>query len=163
MPLGELRELGSILGKETVHFVAFTARPDGPLWHKFYFSQYVTPDSYTRTEARLRRAVESVALGTGSAARWAAYHDRLALLYRPCTVFVSRAISEDGPDDSLKIDYPDVSPVVAAGLLDGAEADQAGRRLRVLCDAVGRHVLSYLGVRIGPEAKVVLKGYADLT
>jgi hypothetical protein len=163
LPVGELRELGSILGKETVHFVAFTARPDRPLWHKFYFSQYLTPESWAPVEARLRRAVECVAPGRPSVARWAAYHDRLAPCYRPCTIFVSRAVSEDGADGSLKIDYPEVAPVVASGLVDGANADRADHRLRGLCDAVGRRTLSYLGVRIGAGPQVVLKGYADLT
>lgn len=163
MPLDAFRELGSLLGKDTVHFMAFTARPDRPLWHKFYFSQYVTPESYGRVEARLQRAVGHIASNSGSAARWAAYQDRLAPLYRPCTLFVSRAISEDGVDGSIKIDYPDVSPVVAAGLLDGAGADGTAHRLRRLCDAAGRRTLSYLGVRIGAGSRVVLKGYADLT
>ncbi|MGE3154218.1 MAG: hypothetical protein AB7G48_14350 [Nitrospiraceae bacterium] len=156
-----LRELGSILGKDTVHFVAFTARPDRPLWHKFYFSQYVTAESYARVEARLQRAAGCTTASSGSVARWTVYQDRLAPPYRPCTLFVSRAISEDGVDDSIKIDYPEVPPVIAAGLLDGAEAERAGSRLRRLCDAAGRQALSYLGVRIGAGSRLVLKGYAD--
>lgn len=163
LPLETFRELGSILGKDTVHFVAFTARPDRPLWHKFYFSQYVTPESYGRVEARLQRAVEHVAPNSGPVARWAAYRDRLAPVYRSCTLFVSRAISEDGVDGSIKLDYPDVSPVVAAGLLDGTGGNRAASRLRRVCEATDRQTLSYLGVRLGAGSQVVLKGYADLT
>ena len=161
LPLSDLRELGALLGKETVHFVALTARPDRPLWYKFYFSQYLTPESYASAEARLQRSVDRFAAGSAPAARWAAYHDRLAPRYRPETIFVSLALSEDGTDGSIKIDYPDVSPILASGLLDGAHAVQAAERLRWLCDAADRESLSYLGVRIGGQDHLVLKGYAD--
>jgi hypothetical protein len=161
LPLGEFRELGTLLGKDTVHFVAFTARPDRPLWYKFYFSQYLTPQSYEAAEMRLQRAAERFAAGSPVATRWAAYHDRLAPRYRTQTVFVSLAMSEDGSDGSLKIDYPDVSPALAAGLLDGTHAGEAEERLCWLCDAADRRTLSYLGVRIGAENHLVLKGYAD--
>jgi len=161
LPLGEFRELGALLGKDTVHFVAFTARPDRPLWYKFYFSQYLTQDSFQAVEARLRRAVERFAAAPTALPRWLAYHDRLAPRYRAETVFVSLALCEDGSDGSLKIDYPDVAPMVAAGLLDGAAAAQTQERLRWLCDAAGRETLSYLGVRIGAADHLILKGYAD--
>ena len=161
LPLGEFRELGALLGKDTVHFVAFTARPDRPLWYKFYFSQYLTPESFQAGEARLRRAVERFAAAPTAVPRWLAYHDRLAPRYRAQSVFVSLALCEDGSDGSIKIDYPDVAPMVAAGLIDGAVAAQTHERLRCLCDAAGRDTLSYLGVRIGAADHLVLKGYAD--
>jgi hypothetical protein len=161
LPLGEFRELGALLGKDTVHFVAFTARPDRPLWYKFYFSQYLTPESFQAGEARLRRAVERFAAVPTAVPRWLAYHDRLAPRYRAQSVFVSLALCEDGSDGSIKIDYPDVAPMVAAGLLDGAAAAQTHEGLRCLCDAAGRATLSYLGVRIGAADHLVLKGYAD--
>ena len=161
LPLGDFRELAVLLGKDTVHFVAFTARPGRPLWYKFYFSQYLTPESYASAEARLQRSVSRFAAGSAPAARWAAYHDRLAPRYRPQTIFVSLAVSEDGTDGSLKIDYPDVSPTLASGLLDGAQAIEAEERLRWLCDAADRGRLSYLGVRVGNQDHLTLKGYAD--
>lgn len=161
VPVEVLRELGMLLGKDTVHFVAFTARPDRPIWHKFYFSQYLTPVSGASSEVRLQRAVARFARESTQTERWAAYHDRLAPRYRIQTAFVSLAVTEDGPDGSLKIDYPEVSPVVAAGLLDGPEAERAYDRLQRLCDAAGQRALSYLGVRIGVGKRLVLKGYAD--
>ena len=161
LPLGEFRELGALLGKDTVHFVAFTARPNRPLWYKFYFSQYLTPESFPAAELRLRRAVARFAENATAAKRWTAYHDRLAPRYRTRTVFVSLALSEDGSDGSIKIDYPDVAPALASGLLDGAAAAGAEDRLRWLCDAAQRQTLSYLGVRIGGADHLVLKGYAD--
>ena len=162
LPLGDFRELGALLGKDTVHFVAFTTRPNGPPWYKCYFSQYLTPESYAGAENRLQRCVERFAARSPAAARWAAYRDRLAPRYRRQTAFVSLALSEDGGDGSLKIDYPDVSPVVAAGLLDGTRGVEAEELLRRLCEAAGRQALSFLGVRIGGEDHLVLKGYADL-
>jgi hypothetical protein len=162
VPVAEVRELGSLLGKDTVHFVAFTARPQSPIWHKFYFSQYLTPEAFTCAEARLHRVAGRFASEARSVARWAAYHDRLARRHCTDTLFVSLAVTEDGCDGSLKIDYPGVSPVVAAGLLDGPAADRAYGRLQRLCDAAGRPALSYLGVRIGAGEPLVLKGYADL-
>ena len=163
LQLGEFRELGALLGKDTVHFVAFTARPNRPLWYKFYFSQYLTPKSFQGVEARLRRAVERFAAAPTALPRWLAYHDRLAPRYRAQTVFTSLALCEDGSDGSLKIDYPDVAPMVTAGLLDGTAAVQTQERLRWLCDAAGRETLSYLGVRIGAADHLVLKGYADFS
>jgi hypothetical protein len=161
LPLGEFRELAALLGKETVHFVAFTARPDRPLWYKFYFSQYLTPESYTAAQMRLERSVARFAPESAAAPQWAAYHDRLAPRWRQQSIFVSIAMSEDGSDGSLKIDYPDVEPTVAAALLQRAAVLTAEERLRCLCGAAGRKALSYLGVRIGRPEHLILKGYAD--
>jgi hypothetical protein len=161
LPVQDLRELGSLLGKDTVHFVSFTARPNNPLWYKFYFSQYLTPQFYESVETRLERAVRRFSAQPAAQARWRAYHDRLAPRHREQTVFVSLAVSEDGADPSIKIDYPDVSPVIAAGMLDGAHSMRAGERLRRLCRQAGRQSLSYLGVRLGSQDYPVLKGYAD--
>ena len=161
--LQDFRQLGALLGKETVHFVAFTARADAPVWFKFYFSQYLTPDSYAAADARLQRCVGRFVGDSPSVARWLAYRDRLAPRYRRQTVFVSLALSEDGCDGSLKIDYPEVAPIVAAGLLDGSGAIESEERLRRLCEAAGRESLSYLGVRLGSSERPVLKGYADFS
>lgn len=160
--LQDFRELGALLGKDTVHFVAFTTRADAPLQYKFYFSQYLTPDSYAAADHRLQRCVQRFVGDSPAVTRWLAYRDMLAPRHREQTLFVSLAQSEDGGDGSLKIDYPDVAPLVAAGLLDGRSAAQAEERLRWLCEAAGRDELSYLGLRLGAGAHPVLKGYADL-
>ena len=140
----------------------FTARPNRSIWHKFYFSQYVTPGTADHAEARLQRAVQRFVSTGPSIARWAMYHDRLAPRHGVDTMFVSLAVTEDGYDGSLKFDYPGISPVVAAGLLDGHEAEKAHASLQQLCVAAERPVLSYLGVRMGRGEKLRLKGYADL-
>lgn len=163
VPLDDLRELGALLGKDTVHFVSAVMRPGRPLHYKLYFSQYVTPESHEQVFARLQRAIRRFAGQPAAEARWAAYHDRLSSRQLAHTLFVSLAVSEDGTDSSLKIDYPDVAPVVAAGLLDGVRLMQAEESLRHLCEAAGRTILSYLGVRIQAEGDPVLKGYADFT
>lgn len=159
--LDDLRELGALLGKDTVHFVSAVLRPGRPIHYKVYFSQYVTPDSYGAVFVRLQRALRRFAGQTAAEARWASYHDRLSSRQLAHTLFVSLAVSEDGTDPSLKIDYPGVSPIVAAGLLEGVRLRQTEAGLRQLCEAAGRRDLSYLGVRIYAEGDPVLKGYAD--
>ncbi len=161
VPVDDLRELGALLGKDTVHFVSAVMRLGRPVHYKLYFSQYVTPESHGQVFARLQRAMRRFAGSSESEARWAAYHDRLSSRQLAHTLFVSLAVSEDGTDPSLKIDYPGVSPVVAAGLLDGARIRQTEASLRHLCEAAGRTDLSYLGVRIHAGGDPVLKGYAD--
>ena len=159
--LDDLRELGALLGKDTVHFVSAVIRPGRPIHYKLYFSQYVTPDSYEAVFERLQRALRRFSGQTAAEARWATYHDRLSSRQLAHTLFVSLAVSEDGTVPSLKIDYPGVSPVVAAGLLEGVRLRQTEASLRRLCEAAGRTDLSYLGVRIHAEGDPVLKGYAD--
>jgi hypothetical protein len=162
LPTEAFRELGCLLGKDTVHFVAFTARPTAPLWYKFYFSQYLTAESYDGVKLRLRRALRRFAVPAEMEERWSAYHDVLAPRHRSETIFVSVAVSEDGADPSIKIDYPDVPPAVAAGLLDEATTmARAEGMLRALCAGAGRPALSYLGVRLGSASEPILKGYAD--
>jgi len=159
--LEDLRELGALLGKDTVHFVSAVMRPGRPMYYKLYFSQYVTPDSFQAVFMRLQRALHRFAGQPEAEARWATYHDRLSSRQLAHTLFVSLAVSEDGTDPSLKIDSPGVVPIVAAGLLDGPRLQQAEAGLRNLCEAAGRTDLSYLGVRICSEGNPVLKGYAD--
>ncbi|GAB1723250.1 MAG: hypothetical protein NTNFB01_21460 [Nitrospira sp.] len=159
--LDDLRELGALLGKDTVHFVSAVMRPGRPIHYKLYFSQYVTPASHEQVFGRLQRAMRRFAGQPSAEGRWATYHDRLSSRQLAHTLFVSLAVSEDGTDPSLKVDYPGVAPVVAAGLLDGARLRQTEARLRHLCEAAGRTELSYLGVRIRAEGDPVLKGYAD--
>jgi len=159
--LDDLRELGALLGKDTVHFVSAVMRPGRPIHYKLYFSQYVIPDSYEAVFVRLQRALHRFAGQAAAEARWTAYHDRLSSRQLAHTLFVSLAVSEDGTDPSLKIDYPGVSPVVAAGLLEGTCLKQTEAGLRHLCEAADRMDLSYLGVRIRAKGDPVLKGYAD--
>jgi hypothetical protein len=71
------------------------------------------------------------------------------------------AVSEDGADHSIKIDYPDVPPAVAAGLVDEASMARAEAALRSVCAGAGRAALSYLGVRLRSASEPILKGYAD--
>ncbi|MGE0261040.1 MAG: hypothetical protein AB7T18_20060 [Alphaproteobacteria bacterium] len=106
--------------------------------------------------------MERYAASAAGAARWRAYHDRLAPRHRVQTLFVSLAVSEDGTDPTLKIDYPDVAPEIAAGMLDEAAMSPAAENFRRLCDDAGRRSLSYLGVRLGGRAPI-LKGYADFS
>jgi hypothetical protein len=94
-------------------------------------------------------------------ARWAAYHDRLAPAGPERTLFVSLAMTRDGVQPSIKIDYPAVAPDVAVGVLDVPDQATAAAGFADLCARAGTDRLSFLGLRLGVGAVPVLKGYAD--
>jgi hypothetical protein len=161
LPVGYFHELARLLGKHTVHFVCLTARPSAPAFYKMYFSQYLIPDTYEAARIRLARALSRFAPQPAAVARWAAYHERFAPLHRDQTVFVSLALTPQGLDPSIKVDYPDVPPGIAVGVLDPANQPSVATQFRLLCERAGRPALSFLGVRLGRAAEPVLKGYAD--
>lgn len=161
LPTAHFTTLARLLGKETVHFVAMAGRPGQPVHYKLYFSQLQRPPTADALRVRLARALEAFAPHRAAVARWAAYHDMLAPVGREQTLFVSLAMTRDGVQPSIKIDYPAVAPDVAVGVLDIAEQPEAAARLEALCDRAGIRRLSYLGVRLGVGDTPVLKGYAD--
>lgn len=158
---GHFLELSRLLAKDTVHFVCLTARPDQPLYHKMYFSQYVTPDRAEAVRIRIARALHRFAPQPATVARWAAYHDRLVSPPQEQTLFVSLALTAEGLDPSIKIDYPNVPPNVAVGVLDQAQQAPVAEHFKKLCMRAGRTDLSFLGLRLGRANVPVLKGYAD--
>lgn len=161
LPTAHFVTLARLLGKETVHFMAMAGRPGSPVHYKLYFSQLQRPETADATRVRLARALAQFAPHQAAVARWAAYHDMLAPIGREQTLFVSLAMTRDGIQPSIKIDYPDVAPDVAVGVLDVAEQQEAAARFEALCDRAGIRRLSYLGVRLGVGDTPVLKGYAD--
>ena len=161
LPTAHFATLARLLGKETVHFIAMAGRPGSPVHYKLYFSQLQRPETADATRVRLARALGQFAPHQAAIARWAAYHDMLAPIGREQTLFVSLAMTRDGVQPSIKIDYPDVATDVAVGMLDVADQPEAAARFEALCDRAGIRRLSYLGVRLGVGDTPVLKGYAD--
>lgn len=161
LPTALFETLARLLGKETVHFVAMAGRAGSPVHYKLYFAQLQRPDTADAMRVRVARALGQFAPHRTAIARWTAYHDMLAPIGREQTVFVSLAMTRNGVQPSIKIDYPDVAPDVAVGVLDVAEQHEAAARFAALCDRAGIRRLSYLGVRLGVGDTPVLKGYAD--
>lgn len=161
LPSAQFATLARLLGKETVHFVSFACRPGEPVHYKLYFSQWQTATNGEAVRVRLGRALSCFAPHRSAVARWASYHDCLAPAGPPRTLFVSLAITRHGVQPSIKIDYPDVAPDVAVGVLDVAEQADAAAGLSALCARAGIGRLSFLGLRLGVGAVPVLKGYGD--
>ncbi len=161
LPTAQFRTLARLLGKETVHFIALACRPGEPVHYKLYISQLQDAANREAVQVRLARALAQFAPHRPALARWAAYHDRLAPAGPERTLFVSLAMTRDGVQPSIKIDYPEVAPDVAVGVLDVAEQQPAAEGFAELCGRAGSARLSFLGVRLGVGAIPVLKGYAD--
>lgn len=161
LPSAHFLTLARLLGKETVHFIAMAGRPGSPVHYKLYLSQLQRPEGFDALQLRLARALQQFAPHRAAVARWAAYHEVLAPPGREQTLFVSLAMTRDGVQPSIKIDYPEVAPDVAVGMLDVADQPEAAARFAGLCAQAGTRRLSFLGVRLGIGDTPVLKGYAD--
>lgn len=161
LPTAHFLTLARLLGKETVHFIAFTCRPGEPLHYKLYFSQWHNAANSEAVQIRLGRALSRFAPHQPALARWAAYHDCLTPAGPERTLFVSLAMTRDGVQPSIKIDYPAVAPDVAVGLLDEADQAATAEGFIDLCNRAGTDRLSFLGLRLGLGVVPVLKGYAD--
>jgi hypothetical protein len=161
LPTAHYHTLARLLGKKTVHFIALACRPGEPVHYKLYFSQLQDAMNREAVQVRLGRAVCQFAPHPPAVARWAAYHDRLAPAGPERTLFVSLAVTRNGVQPSIKVDYPDVAPNVAVGVLDVADQADAATGFAGLCASAGADRLSFLGLRLGVGANPVLKGYAD--
>jgi hypothetical protein len=161
LPTAHFHTLARLLAKETVHFIALACRPGELVHYKLYFSQLQDATNREAVQVRLGRALVHYAPHRAAVARWAAYHDRLAPAGPERTLFVSLAMTRDGVQPSIKIDYPEVAPDVAVSVLDVAEQQPAAEGFAELCRQAGTDRLSFLGLRLGVGAVPVLKGYAD--
>jgi hypothetical protein len=161
LPTAHFQTLARLLGKETVHFIALACRPGEPVHYKLYFSQLQDGFNRDAVQVRLTRALSRYAPHPAAVARWAAYRDRLAPGGFERTLFVSLAVTRDGVQPSIKIDYPQVAPDVAVAVLDEAEQQAAADSFAALCRQAGTRRLSFLGLRLGLGAVPILKGYAD--
>jgi hypothetical protein len=156
------RDLAAALEKDTIHFVAAAFRPDQPVHHKLYCSQWVTGETRAAVAARIGRVLELHGFGPGAHEAWIAQHER-CLGPDDTTLFVSMSSSDAGLSPTFKIDYPALDPDTCAGWVppDGrrAVADDVRRTMAL----AGAPRLTFLGVRFATDRPVpALKYYADV-
>ena len=161
-PLERVRMLASLLGKRSIHFVAAALRPNRPVHHKLYFSQYATPESAAPLAHRLAEAMRLFGIDPGVAAEQLEHHRRLVPRSRTCTLFVSMKFTDRELLPGLKIDYPNVS-LDQLGMLSRAEERPALiETARSLCTAAGARTVTFVGVTLFSQGPARLKLYADL-
>jgi hypothetical protein len=158
----ELRQIAHSLEKDTVHFVAAAFRPDHAIHHKLYFSQYVTDETKPIVEERIERLFDRLGGQGDLRALWRRAHRKLFLQHHETTCFVSVNFTDDQRLPWFKIDYPEVSPELAAEWAPPEQRELVRRDAQAACDAARSARLSFLGVRIGATGSYPqLKYYAD--
>lgn len=157
-----VRRIAFTVEKDSIHFVSAAFRPGHPVHHKLYFSQWAEPGSRHKVQERIERMFDRHAITEPVRARWRVLHERTLPEGDP-TLFLSISFTDREVSPSFKIDYPEVTPEVAAAWLDGAPSEQAAKDAAHTCELAGTRALSYLGVRFTPgEDTVRLKYYADV-
>jgi hypothetical protein len=158
----ELRQIAASLEKDTVHFVAAAFRPGHTLHHKLYFSQYVTDQTRTIVEDRIERLFDRLGGSPELRALWRRVHRKMLLHLDETTCFVSVNFTDDQRLPWFKIDYPEVSPALAAEWAPPDQRAAVQRDAQTACAAASTTRLSFLGVRLGATgAYPSLKYYAD--
>src|SRR5580658_4290998 len=98
-------DVAGALEKDTVHFVSAAFRPERPVHHKLYFSQWVTPESRDRVGARLSRVFDLFGFSSETKERWRRGHDRCVKL-ADSTLFLSISFSVQGLPHLHSGDHP---------------------------------------------------------
>lgn len=154
--------LAATLEKDTIHFVAAAFRPDQPVHHKLYFSQWLTPDTHEATTKRLARVFELYGFPAAAVDAWRPAHERCTRDGEP-TVFLSTSVAEAGASPSFKIDYPDLQPAQVALWAPAARRPEVTAEVERAKAMSGGKYLTYLGTRFTPGADgAALKYYADV-
>jgi len=158
----ELRQIAASLEKDTVHFVAAAFRPGHAPHHKLYFSQYVADQTKTIVEDRIERLFDRLGSSADMRALWRRVHRKMFADLDETTCFVSINFTDDQRLPWFKIDYPEVSPALAAEWAPPDQRQAVKRDAKMACAAAKSTQLSFLGVRIGTTgAYPQLKYYAD--
>jgi hypothetical protein len=158
----ELRQIAASLDKDTVHFVAAAFRPEHALHHKLYFSQYVTEQTKILVEDRIERLFDRLGGQGDLRALWRRAHARMLANHHETTCFVSVNFTDDQRLPWFKIDYPEVSPELAAAWAPPEQRETIRRDAQAACTAARTTKLSFLGVRLGATGSYPqLKYYAD--
>lgn len=158
----KIRDIAGIVNKQTLHFVAAAFRPDLPLHHKLYFSQWVTPDTRAQVKAGIAQLFDLFACPESAKQHWLVHHERM-LSAGEQTIFVSIRFSADEMMASFKLDYPHVTIADASTWLPEPEQGPSVADATAVCDLTGTRRLSYLGVRFVAEREhPALKYYCDV-
>jgi hypothetical protein len=158
----ELRQIAASLEKDTVHFVAAAFRPGHSLHHKLYFSQYVTDQTRTLVEERIDRLFDRLGGRGDLRALWRRVHRKMFANLDETTCFVSVNFTDDQRLPWFKVDYPEVSPELAAEWAPPEQREAVKHDAEIACAAAKTTRLSFLGVRLGATGShPQLKYYAD--
>ena len=156
--LAPFRELAGIVKKESVHFIALATDSRNRLRHKMYFTQYVTPDTHGVVKRNVQGAFARFS-SVAASAHWDSAYYAFFRKELEQTLYLSVAVSEDGLEPSLKIDFPDVDVELAVSLLPPVWRQQAYKNFARLCHAACCKKLSYFGTRWMEAVSPTLKGY----
>ncbi|MCX5747170.1 MAG: hypothetical protein NT062_32270 [Proteobacteria bacterium] len=154
--------MAAALAKDTIHFVAAAFRPSHPVHHKLYFSQWVTVETRATVTARIAQVFELFGFQPDVVEAWRASHER-CVGPDDTTLFVSMSCSEDGVSRNFKIDYPDLTPELAASWVPAADRDAVIEDARRTMRLGGTKQLTFTGVRFATDrATPSLKYYSDV-
>jgi hypothetical protein len=157
-----IRDFAGTLDKDTIHFVSAAFRPNHPVHHKMYCSQWVTDATRAEVAARIPRLFDMFGTHAGARAVWHAQHDR-CVGTDATTVFVSTSVTRGEVSPSFKIDYPDLAPDVLAAWLPEASRRPAVEDARRTMTLAGTKRVTFTGVRFSPDqAHPSLKYYGDV-
>jgi hypothetical protein len=157
-----LMDVAGALEKDSVHFVSAAFRPECPVHHKLYFSQWVTAETREQVGARIAQVFRLFNFPAEVQASWRRNHERSVQL-PDSTLFLSLSFAGADCSPSFKIDYPRIGPARAAVWVPAAEQPQVMADAEGACALVGIPALSYLGVRFrAGEPLPSLKYYCDV-
>ncbi len=164
-PLREaILEVAKTVGKRKPHFIAAAFTRDKPVEHKLYFSQYAEPARRAAQAKAVDALMQRFGMTAAARALCQQLHPRSLVPGEP-TFFISISWQEGKQQlsPSLKIDYSDVPPALAASWYDGGTRLAATSLAKRAIKLAGLKRLSYLGVRFdaGKDAPK-LKYYVDL-
>jgi hypothetical protein len=156
------RDFAAALEKETIHFVSAAFRPNKPVHHKLYCSQWVTAETRAAVAERIGRVFELYGFGPGAREAWSASHEG-SIGPDDTTVFVSMSCSAEGLSPTFKIDYPDLAPEACAAWVPADHRRAVTDDVRRTMGIAGTRQLTFLGVRFATDQPVpALKYYADV-
>lgn len=145
-----VRRVASLLGKNTVHFVAGQESAGGASGAKLYFSQPDHPDAWTR--------IAAVARETDCGQAWEAL-DAQAEGLRGRFSFVSVGWSEGQRVPGFKLDVRQLGGGTLGRIVRGAGPD-AIRRIHLLLSLYDKEGVDYAGFRLAPGRERSTKVYA---
>jgi len=156
------RDFAAALEKDTIYFVSAAFRPDQPVHHELYCSQWVTGATRDAVAARIGRVFELYGFGPGAHEAWIAQHER-SVGQGDTTVFVSMSSSDAGVSPTFTIAYPAQDPDTCAGWVPPEGRRAVADDVRRTMALAGAPQLALLGVRFATDQPVpALKYYADV-